>query len=187
MLPNPSSGGKAMSKVYVITGGSGGMGKAIARYLGKLGTVLLADVNEERLKQAATELAEDGITNVEYRVVDITNESQVDELATTAANLGELGAIVHTAGLSPTMADGRKIMEVNSIGTGLILKAFLSLAQPGTVAVCIASMAGICSLATMRTTAFWRIRSNRIFWSGPQPLRKILLKRHTDFPSWAFY
>jgi NAD(P)-dependent dehydrogenase (short-subunit alcohol dehydrogenase family) len=130
-----------MSKVYVITGGSGGMGKAIARHLGKLGTVLLADVNEERLKQAATELAEDGITNVEYRTVDITNDSQVNELAAAATNLGELGAIVHTAGLSPTMADGRKIMEVNSVGTGLILKAFLPLAQAGTVAVCIASMA----------------------------------------------
>ncbi|MFC5470477.1 SDR family oxidoreductase [Cohnella suwonensis] len=129
-----------MKKVYVITGGSGGMGKAIARRLGKSGTVLLADVNEERLKLAAAELAEGGLTDVAYRTVDITNENQVSKLAEAAAKLGELGAIVHTAGLSPTMADGRRIMEVNSVGTGLILKAFLPLAGPGTVAVCISSM-----------------------------------------------
>ncbi|GMK40641.1 hypothetical protein PCCS19_36970 [Paenibacillus sp. CCS19] len=44
-----------MSKVYVITGGSGGMGKAIARRLGQQGALLLADVSEERL-QAAIEV-----------------------------------------------------------------------------------------------------------------------------------
>ncbi|WP_158630035.1 SDR family oxidoreductase [Cohnella sp. AR92] len=129
-----------MSKVYVITGGSGGMGKQIARRLGKRGTLLLADVSEERLSQAATELAAEGITDLKFRTVDITNVQQVEELASEAAKLGELGAVVHTAGLSPTMSTGRRIMEVNMVGTGLILNAFLPLAVPGSVAVCISSM-----------------------------------------------
>jgi Dehydrogenases with different specificities (related to short-chain alcohol dehydrogenases) len=129
-----------MSKVYVITGGSGGMGKAIARRLGKQGTLLLADVSDERLQQAAEELAAEGIAAVSTQTVDITNERQVEELAAAAAKLGELGAIIHTAGLSPTMSNGRRIMEVNMVGTGLILKAFLPLAVPGSVAVCISSM-----------------------------------------------
>jgi len=131
-----------MGKVYVITGGSGGMGKAIARRLGKKGNLLLADIGEERLQQAAAELAAEGITDVTVQTVDITNETQVEGLAKKAAGLGELGAIVHTAGLSPSMADARRILEVNSVGTGLVLKAFLPLAVPGSVAVCIASMAG---------------------------------------------
>lgn len=129
-----------MSKVYVITGGSGGMGKAIARRLGKQGALLLADVSEERLSAAIAELAAEGITDVSSRVVDITNEQQVKALAAAASKLGELGAIVHTAGLSPTMSNGRRIMEVNMVGTGLILQAFLPLAVPGSVAVCISSM-----------------------------------------------
>ncbi|PWV99529.1 NAD(P)-dependent dehydrogenase (short-subunit alcohol dehydrogenase family) [Paenibacillus cellulosilyticus] len=129
-----------MSKVYVITGGSGGMGKAIARRVGKQGTVLLADVSAERLDQAIAELAAEGITDVSGQVVDITNEEQVEALAASAAKLGELGAIIHTAGLSPTMADGRRVMEVNMVGTGLILRAFLPHAVPGSVAVCISSM-----------------------------------------------
>lgn len=131
-----------MNKVYVITGGSGGMGKAIARRLGTQGTLLLADVQEERVQQAAAELAEEGITDVATQVVDITKEEQVLALASSATDLGQLGAIVHTAGLSPTMADAARILEVNSVGTGYVLKAFLPLANPGSVAVCVASMAG---------------------------------------------
>jgi len=131
-----------MSKVYVITGGSGGMGKAIARRLGNQGRLLLADVSEERLLQAAAELAAEGIPDVTVQAVDITDEAAVGQLAARAAELGELGAVVHTAGLSPTMADARRILEVNSVGTGFVLQAFLEHAVPGTVAVCIASMAG---------------------------------------------
>jgi len=131
-----------MGEVYVITGGSGGMGKATARLLGRKGALLLADVSEERLAQTVRELAAEGITDVATRTVDITNAEQVQALADAAAELGELGAIVHTAGLSPTMADSRRIMEVNMVGTALILQAFLPLARPGSVAVCIASMAG---------------------------------------------
>ncbi|MBD3919701.1 SDR family NAD(P)-dependent oxidoreductase [Paenibacillus sp. PR3] len=123
-----------MSKVFVITGGSDGMGKAIARRLGQQGALLLADVSEERLQAAIEKLAVEGITDVSSQVVDNTKKEQVEALAAAAARLRELGAIVHTAGLSPTMGSGRRIMEVNMVGTGLILKAFLPLAVPGSVA-----------------------------------------------------
>ncbi|MRH41610.1 SDR family oxidoreductase [Aquibacillus halophilus] len=131
-----------MSKVYVITGGSGGMGKEIAKRFGDKGTIVLADVSEERLATAVEELAAAGITDVIAQTVDITNKLQVQELADKAASLGDLGAIVHTAGLSPTMADSKRIMLVNLVGTGYILDSFLAYAKTGTVAVCISSMAG---------------------------------------------
>jgi len=130
-----------MDKVYVITGGTGGMGRAIAHRMGKQGRLLLADVNEERLNQTVNELTAAGIKSVTIKKVDIANKQHVNELASLAAELGDLGAIIHTAGLSPSMADSRRIMEVNAVGTGLILQAFLPLAGPGSVAVCIASMA----------------------------------------------
>lgn len=130
-----------MKKVYVITGGSGGMGKEIAKYLGKKGSLLLVDIKEDRLATTVQELATKGITDVTIKTADIANQLQMQELADEAAKLGELGAIVHTAGLSPTMADSKKIMDVNLVGTAYILEAFLPYAQLGTVAVCIASMA----------------------------------------------
>lgn len=131
-----------MNEVYVITGGTGGMGKEIAKRVGRNGSVLLVDISEERLQSTALELAAEGITSVEYQAVDITIQEQVKDLAKKANSLGQLKAIIHTAGLSPTMADSRRITSVNLVGTGYILEAFLPLAQPGTVAVCIASMAG---------------------------------------------
>src|SRR5207248_1426795 len=47
-----------------------------------------------------------------------------------------------TAGLSPSMADGLRILAVNLVGTALVERAFLPLARPGTTAIFIASSAG---------------------------------------------
>lgn len=129
-----------MTKVYVITGGTGGMGKASALRLGKNAALLLADVNEERLAATAAKLKETGIETVEYMVVDVTSREAVKALADKAASMGELAGIIHTAGLSPTMADWKKIMEVNAVGTAIILDEFYKLAVPGTAAVCVSSM-----------------------------------------------
>lgn len=129
-------------QVYVITGGSGGMGKATAELVGEKGTLLLADVSEERLVQTKVELATKGITDVHYQTVDITSKGNVAALAEKASQLGTLKGLVHTAGLSPTMADSKRITEVNLVGTGIVLDAFLPLATAGTAVVCISSMSG---------------------------------------------
>ena len=43
-------------KISVITGGHGGMGKAIALELGKKTSVLLADMNEDKLNDVKRNL-----------------------------------------------------------------------------------------------------------------------------------
>lgn len=129
-----------MKKVFVITGGTGGMGKATAFRLGKKGALLLADMNEERLAATAVELKQAGIETVEYMTADISKREDVKALAQKAASMGELAGLVHTAGLSPTMADWKKIMEVNAVGTANMLDEFYKLAVPGTAVVCISSM-----------------------------------------------
>ncbi|MBQ0140046.1 MAG: SDR family oxidoreductase [Kurthia sp.] len=132
-----------MSKfVYVITGGSGGMGKATAELVGKYGTVLLADVSEERLIQTKEELEAKGLSDIHYQTVDITSKENLASLAAKTAELGTLKGLVHTAGLSPTMADSKRITEVNLVGTGLVLDAFLPLATEKTAVVCVSSMSG---------------------------------------------
>jgi NAD(P)-dependent dehydrogenase (short-subunit alcohol dehydrogenase family) len=52
-----------------------------------------------------------------------------------------LGALVHTAGLSPALANADRIIAVNLRGTAQLLDIFVALAVPGSVAICIASMA----------------------------------------------
>jgi NAD(P)-dependent dehydrogenase (short-subunit alcohol dehydrogenase family) len=59
----------------------------------------------------------------------------------TVSGSGGFGALVHAAGISPTMADARRVLEVDLVGTQLLLDAFDDLVEPGSAAVCFASSA----------------------------------------------
>lgn len=131
-----------MTQVHVITGGAGGMGSAVAKLLGDTGTVLLADLEEGPLQETKSALESAGVPDVATQTVDVTDASQVLGLAEKASSLGTLRSLVHTAGLSPTMADSKRITEVNLVGTGIVLEEFFDLAGPETVAVCFSSMSG---------------------------------------------
>jgi NAD(P)-dependent dehydrogenase (short-subunit alcohol dehydrogenase family) len=129
------------TSVFVITGGAGGMGRACARRLGAQGVLLLTDVVAEPLEQTAQQLRTEGF-RVETLVSDVSDEASVQALAERSRALGSLRGIVHTAGLSPTMASWQRIFQVDLVGTARLLRAFLPLAQQDTAVVCIASMAG---------------------------------------------
>ena len=73
------------------------------------------------------------------RTCDITSEDDVVRLVEAT---GTLGALVLTAGLSPQMAPGRSIWEVNLRGTARVLRLFEPILTAGSAAVCFASMAG---------------------------------------------
>jgi NAD(P)-dependent dehydrogenase (short-subunit alcohol dehydrogenase family) len=130
------------ARVAVITGGGGDMGLACARRMAARGYRLcLAEMASERLERAHAELARQG-ADVTCVACDVSDAGSVARLAGAAAELGELAALVHTAGLSPTMADGRRIVAVNLIGTALLVEAFRPQAVEGSAAVLIASQAG---------------------------------------------
>jgi NAD(P)-dependent dehydrogenase (short-subunit alcohol dehydrogenase family) len=132
--------GAAVKDVVVVLG-VGGMGMACARRLGPGRTLVVADHDTERLASCAAELQSNGL-NVVSHAVDVSVRSSVDELAGAVKALGQLRTLVHTAGLSPTMASPARVLEVDMIGTDHVLAAFLPLAEDGTAAICIASMAG---------------------------------------------
>jgi len=132
---------EAAPTVAVITGGGGGMGRACARRLAGGSSLLLADASERNLAEALAELEADGIEAAGI-VCDVADPTAVAALAERAAGPGTLGPLVHIAGLSSTMAEPPRILTVNLTGTALVLDAFLPLAGPGSVALCIASMAG---------------------------------------------
>lgn len=132
--------GKNDSTVFVVTGAASGMGAATARRLGRRGKVLMVDIDAARLDQMAAQLQSEGI-KVEKRVCNIMDEQSVRSLAAATPSLGHLSGIVNAAGISPAMADWRRILAVDYVGTALLLREFLPLAEPGTAAVCIASIA----------------------------------------------
>lgn len=91
----------------LVTGGASGMGLAIVERLARDGfRVVLADRNAELAAKEAEALRAQGL-DVEYRVVDLTDEAATRALARA---LAPLAALVNNAGLF----DERKFFEVDS-------------------------------------------------------------------------
>lgn len=118
----------------VVLGAASGMGAATAALLAPRGRLLLADVDRAGLDEVAGAIGGD----VDTIVCDVTAPSDVDALVEAT---GALGALVLTAGLSPSMDAGRRIYEVNLRGTQRVLERYLPQVGPGSAAVCFASMA----------------------------------------------
>jgi NAD(P)-dependent dehydrogenase (short-subunit alcohol dehydrogenase family) len=85
-----------MSRVVLVTGGAGGMGRAIAeRSIADGETVVLGDVNEGALDAAASELS-----GVDTIVADITKVRECEHLVrTTIERRGRLDVLVVAAGV----------------------------------------------------------------------------------------
>lgn len=130
-----------MSKQVLVVIGAGGMGLAIARRLGSGRTLVLADAREQSLDEATALLRGEGHA-VEQRLVDVSDARAVSALAATAADLGPVTHVAHTAGLSPQQASTEAILKVDLLGTALVLDAFAEVVAPGGAGVVIASMAG---------------------------------------------
>jgi NAD(P)-dependent dehydrogenase (short-subunit alcohol dehydrogenase family) len=84
----------------LITGGSRGLGKAMAAiYLDAGADVMITSRHEEELKAAAAELEALKKGRVEWKAMDMTVAAQVDALAKDAvARLGKIDVLVNNAG-----------------------------------------------------------------------------------------
>jgi NAD(P)-dependent dehydrogenase (short-subunit alcohol dehydrogenase family) len=129
-----------MSRVTVITGGAGGMGQATARIVGRDHAVVLADIRQDRLDGAAATLKELGITPTIVNC-DVTDRQAVVRLFETAAGLGTVASVIHTAGVSPSMGDADYVTRTNALGTLHVNEVFYSSVGEGAAIVNVASMA----------------------------------------------
>src|SRR5689334_717424 len=129
-----------MNQVSVITGGAGGMGLATAKVAGQTHTVVLCDVRQNRLDDATATLKDLGIAPIVVNC-DVTDRQAVNRLLATAADLGKIASVIHTAGVSPSMGDAEFVMRTNAIGTVNVNEAFFASAGEGSAIVNVASMA----------------------------------------------
>ena len=132
----------ATAKTVVVTGGAGGMGLAICKRLAKRGSLILADINREKLEQARFQLSREGIEDAEFIECDVSNKKQVEELADAVRKTGVLDSCIHTAAYSPVQQEPRRLLEVNTIGTVNVIDAFYPLMFNGSSMITITSVAG---------------------------------------------
>lgn len=122
-------------KVAVVTGGAGGIGRAMGRRFGEEGMkVVLADVLAEPLDGATRALTDDGIEAIGV-VTDVTDYSSVEALATEALDrFGAVHVVCNNAGTGAVsegymwehdLADWRWGMDVNVLGVIHGIKAFV--------------------------------------------------------------
>ncbi|MFJ5305414.1 SDR family oxidoreductase [Streptomyces sp. NPDC088350] len=131
-----------MTTVGIATGAGRGMGEACARRLADMVDVLLlVDRDEEGAAAVAKDLNAARLrATAEPFALDVTDREGLARLAARVAELGTLRAVAHAAGISPTMADWRRIFEVDLVGTALLAEALRPLATAGTAHVYFASM-----------------------------------------------
>lgn len=115
------------------------MGLATAKIIGKEIYIILVGRTAKKLEDALTELNSQGI-KAESFACDISDSSSVDKLAAHAKELGTIASVIHAAGMSPHMGDGKKVMEANALGTINIHEAFYNVMEEGSCIVDVSSM-----------------------------------------------
>lgn len=130
-----------MKPVAIITGASGGMGRAIARLLGHGHRLVLNDIASESLESLTQSLREEGAV-VETLAGDLSQQDVAEALAALVGQTGRLRTVVNAAGLSPIQAEWPAIVSANAIGPARLLAAVEPLLECGTACVMIASVAG---------------------------------------------
>jgi NAD(P)-dependent dehydrogenase (short-subunit alcohol dehydrogenase family) len=139
--------------VAVVTGAAGGMGSATARQMAEQGwPLLLTDLDAGRLEGVAAPLREKG-AQVEILAGDVADPGFTGRLLQA---LGDrpIGAVVHTAGVSPTMAAAERVLEINLDASVRLVDAVRPRMSEGACAVLIASMAGHMAISPEADAAF---------------------------------
>lgn len=112
-------------KVVIITGGSSGIGKALARHFGKNGSkVLITGRNQEELDKTIMELQHEGI-QIAACQGDVTIEADNRKMVDVAlAKFGQIDILINNAGISmralfleSELKVIRQVMEINFFGT----------------------------------------------------------------------
>ncbi|ENV48855.1 hypothetical protein P255_02793 [Acinetobacter brisouii CIP 110357] len=128
-------------KDIIVVIGTGSIGQAIARRVSAGKHVLLADLKQENAEAAAKVLSEAGF-EVSTCIVDVSSRTSVQALIQTATQLGQIGGVIHAAGVSPSQASPEVILKVDLYGTAVILEEFGQVIRSGGSCIVISSQSG---------------------------------------------
>jgi NAD(P)-dependent dehydrogenase (short-subunit alcohol dehydrogenase family) len=103
---------------------------------------MLTDIDAVRLGALVMTLTDEGYDVAGSVAGDLCDGAVVSALANAARAAGPLAALVHTAGLSPSLAAWDAIVRTNVVATALLLDAFDEAPGEGATVVLIASIAG---------------------------------------------
>lgn len=123
--------GRVEGKVAIVTGGAGGIGRAICEILAREGaTVVAIDLGEQAGREIVDQIERDG-GRVAYRQLDVTDETAVESVfGEVADRFGKIDVLVNNAGIQgpskpaheATEEEFDAVFSVNVKGTWLCTK-----------------------------------------------------------------
>ena len=114
--------------VTVVTGAASGMGRLCVESLrGTTDHLVTVDLVAPQIEGTV------GIA------CDVSDHTPWRSSGDRVQALGSFRGLAHAAGVSPTMTHSRRILEIDLVGTALLLEAFEPLVEPGSAAVCFSS------------------------------------------------
>lgn len=125
-------------QIVVITGGAGGIGQACARTF-KNQPLVITDYSQQQVDETVKILSSEGF-DVNGIACDITNQDDIQKLVKFASAQGDFKALIHTAGVSGTVKDLKKVFDIDLLAPELLVDAFYEVANKDSVAVLLSSM-----------------------------------------------
>ncbi|MBB6450418.1 NAD(P)-dependent dehydrogenase (short-subunit alcohol dehydrogenase family) [Geomicrobium halophilum] len=128
---------RLQEKVAIVTGGSQGIGKGIARTFGKEGAkVIVADINEELGRECVQELQNNDV-DAFFHPTDVSDEASVMELVKVVSdNYGGIDILVNNAAINfrkavheTSLEEWNQLLGINLTGPFLCSKYVLPLMQ----------------------------------------------------------
>ncbi|MCZ2102153.1 MAG: SDR family oxidoreductase [Chitinophagales bacterium] len=126
--------------VIVITGGAGGIGSVTAYSL-KDYKLVVTDYAQEALDETVLKMKNAGLDAVGF-VCDITNKASIDALVEFTQKQGIFKGLVHTAGVSGTVQNPKRVFDIDLLATDMLVQAFYEIAVENSVLILIASIMG---------------------------------------------
>lgn len=124
----------------IITGAGGGIGTACAEVL-KDYKLVLTDYSGSVVKKLSDQLVGQGYDAMGI-ACDITDKDDVGRLREFALEQGNFGGLVHTAGVSGSGQDPKKVFDIDLLGTHVIIDTFYEIANENSAFVMFSSIMG---------------------------------------------
>lgn len=130
-----------LNKDVIILTGAGQIGMAIARRMGYSKKIVIGDKKRENA-QAIAKIMNDAGFDVLAIEMDLSSRDSIKNLIAEAQKYGEISMMINAAGVSPSQAPIKSILEVDLYGTAVLLEEVGKVIKVGGVGVTISSQSG---------------------------------------------
>ena len=130
-----------MTKEVMLVTGAGQIGLAIVRRMGYGKKIVIATRRPEKAKETLDTLTNAGFDAVVIQM-DMASRESIVNAVRKAQEYGPIKMLVNAAGVSPSQATIEQILQIDLLGTAILLEEVRKVIVPGGVGVTISSQSG---------------------------------------------